>query len=204
MQKAFQNVITLEKQIQASVFNFFNKDIGSAPVPVPPSTPAPQQTPINLFPIDVSGFYKVTGPTQVTFYATTDVPTIPVSPGWAGVGFNGILGQIQVTGFSNVAGSTDYGSYKWSFTLQSDTDQNIEGTQQSVGAILYPPTQLQYASKRIQAPIYGYYSVVQNVVNFTFTAPPPNKTSTGWLVSGLPTIKVPLNVTYYKSNYATL
>jgi len=202
MQKAFQNVVTLEKQVQASVFNFFNKTIGQAPAPVPaPSqSPTPQQTPIALSPIDVSGFYKVTGPTQVTFYATTDVPTIPVGAGWTGEGFLGIMGQIQITGATMTPGP----GYKWSFTLQTDTDQNIEGTQQTVGATLYPPKQLQYSSNRIQVPLYGYYSVVQNVVTFTFTAPPPNQTSSGWLVSGLPTIKVPLIVTYYGFNYATL
>jgi len=202
MQKAFQNVVTLEKMTQASVFNFFNKTIGPgpAPVPSPVSTPAPQQTPINLFPIDVSGFYKVTGPTQVTFYVTTDVPTIPVGAGWTGEGFLGIMGQIQITGATLTPGP----GYKWSFTLQTDTDQNIEGTQQVVGATLYPPKQLQYSSKRIQVPLYGHYSVVQNAVTFTFTAPPPNQTSTGWLVSGLPTIKVPLIITYYGFNYAIL
>ena len=208
MQKAFQNVMALEKQAQASVFNFFNKSVG--PVSPPPA-PGPssvslgsqqqqQQTPIALFPIDVSGFYEVTGPTQITFYATTDVPTIPVSAGWTGEGFLGIMGQIQVTGVTLKQGA----GYNWSFTLQTDTDQNIQGRQQSVGATLYPPHQLQYSSKRIQVPLYGYYTVAQNVVTFTFTAPPPTQTAAGWIVSGLPTIKTALNVTYFGSNYATL
>ena len=209
MQKAFQNVMALEKQAQASVFNFFNKSVG--PVSPPPA-PGPssvslgsqqqqqQQTPIALFPIDVSGFYEVTGPTQITFYATTDVPTIPVSAGWTGEGFLGIMGQIQITGVTLKQGA----GYNWSFTLQTDTDQNIQGRQQSVGATLYPPHQLQYSSKRIQVPLYGYYTVAQNVVTFTFTAPPPTQTAAGWIVSGLPTIKTALNVTYFGSNYATL
>ena len=207
MQKAFQNVVALEKQVQASVFNFFNKNVGVPPsVPAPSTAPAtgwapvPQQTPIALSPIDGSGFYKVTDPTQVTFYATTDVPTIPVGAGWTGEGFLGIMGQIQITGVTLAQGP----GYNWSFTLQTDTDQNIEGTQQATGATLYPPNQLQYSSRRIQVPIYGYYSVNQNVVDFTFTSPPPIQTSLGWIVSGLPTIKVPLIVTYYASNYATL
>ena len=203
--------MALEKQAQASVFNFFNKSVG--PVSPPPA-PGPssvslgsqqqqqqqQQTPIALFPIDVSGFYEVTGPTQITFYATTDVPTIPVSAGWTGEGFLGIMGQIQVTGATLKQGA----GYNWSFTLQTDTDQNIQGRQQSVGATLYPPHQLQYSSKRIQVPLYGYYTVAQNVVTFTFTAPPPTQTAAGWIVSGLPTIKTALNVTYFGSNYATL
>ena len=205
MQKAFQNVMALEKQAQASVFNFFNKSVGPvspppAPGPSSVSLGSQQQTPIALFPIDVSGFYEVTGPTQITFYATTDVPTIPVSAGWTGEGFLGIMGQIQVTGVTLKQGA----GYNWSFTLQTDTDQNIQGRQQSVGATLYPPHQLQYSSKRIQVPLYGYYTVAQNVVTFTFTAPPPTQTAAGWIVSGLPTIKTALNVTYFGSNYATL
>jgi hypothetical protein len=208
MQKAFQNVVTLEKQVQASVFNFFNKNVGSSPVPAAAAaaaslamgTPVSQQTPVVLSPIDVSGFYKVTGPTQVTFYATTDAPTIPVGAGWTGEGFLGIMGQIQITGANLSRGP----GYNWSFTLQTDKDQNIEGTQQATGPTLYPPNQLQYSSRRIQVPIYGYYSVNQNVVDFTFTSPPPIQTSSGWIVSGLPTIKVPLSVTYVGTNYATL
>jgi len=207
MQKAFQNVITLERQVQASIFNLFNKDVGPrAPVPTPVPvmsssvSPIPKQTPIALSPIDVSGFYKVTSPTEVTFYASTDVPTVPVSPGWSGVGFIGILGQTQVTSVSNVAGATEYGAYKWSFTLQTDTDQNIQGTQESVGAVLYPPNQLQYNTRRTQVPVYGYYTTLQNIVKFYFLAPPPTQTGVGWLITGLPTFKVPLQITSYSQN----
>ena len=205
MQQAFQNVLALEKQVQASVFNFFNKSVGPSPPTTVPPAAAPvssvqQPTPIALFPIDVSGFYEVTGPTQVTFYATTDTPTIPVSAGWTGEGFLGIMGQIQITGSTLKQGP----GYNWSFTLQTDTDQNIQGRQQTVGATLYPPKQLQYSSKRIQVPLYGYYTVAQNVVTFTFTAPPPPQTASGWIVSGLPTIKTPLQVTYFGTNYASL
>ena len=199
MQKAFQNVLVLEKRVQASVFNFFNKTIGPTPPPVAVQTstaPSPQQTPIALSPIEVSGFYKVTGPTQVTFYATTDVPTIPVGAGWTGEGFLGIMGQIQITGATLTAGA----GYKWSFTLQTDTDQNIEGTQEAVGATLYPPKQLQYSSKKIQVPVYGYYTTAQNITTFYFTAPPPLQTSTGWLITNLPTFNVPMQVTSYSQN----
>ena len=31
VQQAFQNVLALEKQVQASVFNFFNKSVGPSP-----------------------------------------------------------------------------------------------------------------------------------------------------------------------------
>jgi len=206
MQKAFQNVLSLERREQASIFNLFNKTVGpspspsSLPSPGVSSAPTPQQTPIATSPVDVSGFYEVTGEHEVTFYATTDVPVVPVGSGWTGEGFLGILGQIQVTSTSLKQGP----GYNWSFTLQTDTDQNIQGRQQTMGATLYPPNQLQYSTKRVQVPIYGYYTVVQNVVTFTFTAPPPNQTTVGWIVSGLPTIKVPLRVTYVGPNYVTL
>jgi hypothetical protein len=90
--------------------------------------------PTPLTPIDVSGFYKVTAPTEVAYYVTTDLPTLPVSKGWTAVGIQGIIGQIQVTGVSFESGP----GYKWVFTLQSDTDQNIQGIQQSIGAVYIP------------------------------------------------------------------
>jgi hypothetical protein len=201
MQKAFQNVLVLEKRIQASVFNLFNKTVALAPVPIetttpPSSTPSSQQTPIALSPIDVNGFYKVTGPTQVTFYVTTDVPIVPISAGWLAAGVTGLLGQIQIVGSSNAAGP----GYNWSFVVQTDTDQNVEGTQEVTGAILYPPNQLQYNTKRTKAPVYGYYTTNQNIVTFYFLAPPPIQTSIGWLITGLPTFNVPLQITSYSQN----
>jgi hypothetical protein len=205
MQKAFQNVITLEKRVQASVFNLFNKDIGPTPSLGPdaaPTTnaPTPQQTPIALSPVEVNGFYKVTGPSQVTFYVTSDKIRVPVSAGWTGDGFTGIMGQIQITGASLTPGP----GYNWSFTLQTDTDQNIQGTQQATGAILYPPSQIQYSNKKLKVPIHGFYVTQQGMTKFYFTAPPPTQTSAGWLITGLPTIKVPMRVTSYSQNIANI
>jgi len=205
MQKAFQNVVTLEKRIQASVFNLFNKDIGPAPSPTSPvpssaNAPTPQETPVALAPIEVNGFYKVTGPTQVTFYVTSDRPAVPVSAGWTGDGFTGIMGQIQIIETSLAAGP----GYKWSFILQTDTDQNIEGTQQAIGAVLYPPNQLQYSNKKLKVPVNGFYVTQQNTTKFYFTAPPPTQTSVGWIITGLPTIKVPMRVTSYSQNIANI
>ena len=213
-------VLRLEQQAQASVFNLFKNTLKfereiqdrlfhtsvpsqvpvSSPVPVPSSVPMAQPTPIALYPIDVSGFYKVTGPQEVTFYATSDKPIIPVGTGWTGDGFTGIIGQIQITGATLAPGATDYGAYNWSFTLQTDTDQNIQGTQTALGAILYPPAQLRYQSKRTQVPVYGYYTVTTNTVVFYFTAPPPPQTTIGWLITGLPTFKVPMQLTSYSQN----
>ena len=207
MQQAFQNVITLEKRVQASIFNLFNKNVGPSPSPSPTPTPAvsanaptPQETPIVLSPVEVNGFYKVTGPTQVTFYVTSDRPSTPVSAGWSGDGFTGIMGQIQIIGTSLTPGP----GYNWSFILQTDTDQNIQGTQQATAAILYPPNQVQYSNKKLKVPINGFYITQQNMTKFYFTAPPPTQTAIGWLITGLPTIKVPMRVTSYSQNIANI
>lgn len=203
----FKNVLTFEQELQGQLIHALNKQVRPSSSPAPSSSvsaegSAPQPTPVALYPIGVSGFYKVTGPQELTFYATTDVPIIPVGAGWTGDGFIGLMGQIQITGVSNVAGETSYGGYNWSFTLQTDTDQNVQGTQTATGAILYPPSQLKYKSNRIQTPIYGYYTTSRNVVTFYFTAPPHPQTSIGWLITGLPTFSVPMQITSYSQNLA--
>ena len=208
-ERAFQNILSLERQLQASVFSLFRKagaelqkPVGASPVPPPVSESATAveendtPTAVALTPVDANGFYKVTGPTEVTFYATTEWPNLPVGLGWTGDGFLGIQGQIQITGATNVPGP----GYLWSFTLQTDTDQSIQGTQQAIGATLYPPTQIQYSNKRVQVPLFGYYTVRESVPTFYFTAPPPGNLSAGWIVTGLPTIRVPLTVTSYSQN----
>jgi Large eukaryotic DNA virus major capsid protein/Major capsid protein N-terminus len=178
--------LRLEPQDQASVYNL---------------TTSPN---VALYPIDVNGFYKVTGPKEVTYYATTDKPLIPIEEGWTAVGILGISGQIQVTGATMTPGYTDYGSYKWSFTIQTDTNQNIQGTQTSIGAILYPPFQIKYKSTKLRVPVYGYYTSVQATVSFYFTAPPPPQISIGWLITGLPTFKVPMRITSYSENISDI
>jgi hypothetical protein len=74
--------------------------------------------------------------------------------------------------------------------------------QVATGAILYPPTQLKYKSNRTQAPIYGYYTTDKNIVTFYFTAPPPPQMTIGWLITGLPTFSVPMQITSYSQNIA--
>ena len=203
--KALQNVLVLERQLQASLFNLFRQNtetpqqtLAQQGFATTSAIPTQKEISATLVPVDVSGFYKVTGPQEVTFYATTDKPIVPVSAGWSGIGFTGILGQIQLTNISLVPGP----GYKWSFTLQSDTDQNIEGIQQATGAILYPPGELLYKSTRTQSPIYGYYITELNVVSFFFSVPPPSQMGAGWIITGLPTLNVPLRVTSYSQNLA--
>ena len=204
-ERAFQNILSLERQLQASVFSLFRKagdelqkPVGPAPVSESATAVEENNTPtaVALTPVDANGFYKVTGPTEVTFYATTEWPNLPVGLGWTGDGFLGIQGQIQITGATNAPGP----GYLWSFTLQTDTDQSIQGTQQAIGATLYPPNQIQYSNKRTQVPLFGYYTVRESVPTFYFTSPPPGNLAAGWIVTGLPTIRVPLTVTSYSQN----
>lgn len=156
--------------------------------------------PTTLTPIDINGFYNVTGPNDVTFYATTDVPTLVVAPGWSGVGFTGIIGQIQVSNVSLVSGP----GYNWSFTLQSDTDQSIQGTQYATGAILYPPGQMAYQAPKVKTPVYGYYINNGDTTQFTFTASPPENIRPGWIMIGLPTFQGSLKVTSVSQNVVTI
>ena len=214
--------LRLEQQAQASVFNLFKnvlllerniqdglgKTVGKSSPPVPASTrapaalsnvaPPPQVKPVALYPLDVNGFYRVTGPYEVTFYVTSDKPLIPVGEGWTGDGFTGISGQIQITGATMTKGQ----GYNWSFTLQTDTDQNIQGTQAATGAFLYPPSQFKYLSKRVRVPVYGYYTSELNNVSFYFTSPPPPQTTIGWVMTGLPTFKVDMKITSFSQNIA--
>jgi len=203
----FQNVLRLEQQQQASVFNLFHKltkPLVEGPTSESATAFEESGTPTNvaLSPVDVSGFYKVTGPTEVTFYATTEWPNMPIGPGWTGEGFLGIQGQIQITGATNASGP----GFLWYFTLQSDTDQSIQGTQRAIGAILYPPGLIQYTNKRTKVPLFGYYTVHDGRIVFHFTTPLPNNIANDWIVSGLPTISTTLRVTSFSRglNYVTL
>ena len=196
--------LRVEQQSQASVFNLFKNELllerNTQDSPAS-ATPPPQAKPVSLHPLDVNGFYRVTGPYEVTFYVTSDQPLIPVGEGWTGDGFTGITGQIQITGATIKKGE----GYNWSFTLQTDTDQNIQGTQTATGAFLYPPSQIKYTSKRVRVPVYGYYTSELNSVKFYFTSPPPPQTAIGWIITGLPTFKVDMKITSFsQGTFATL
>jgi hypothetical protein len=155
-----------------------------------------QQAP--LAPVDVSGFYTVTGPSEATFYSSTDKPIIPIGPGWYSDGIIGIQGKIRVKSVSLDKGP----GYNWSFVFQVYTSQNIQGTQQVTSATLYPPGAVQLSG--LQVPMYGYYTITAGVLTFFFNVPPPNSPLTGWIVTGLPGIPSMLKVTNYGFNYITL
>jgi len=141
-------------------------------------------------PIEVSGYYNVTAPQEVTFYASTTPPQKPIT-GWTPTGITSLQGQIQITKYNIVSGP----GYLWSFSVQSDTNQTIEGTTYVTGAILYPPGQIQFNKKNV--PIYGNYKVIDKVINFYFSVQPPPGTENGWIVENLPLVSVPLRVTFF-------
>jgi len=227
----FQNILKLERRVQERTLEFyedllgrkvpkmpgvsFRSSSGAAPVAAALATTAqaqattqPEQTPIILSPVDASGFYKVTGPQEITFYVTTTNPEQPVGLGWSAVGITGIIGQIQVISSDNSPGvlkvdSVNSETYLWSFVLQSDTDQSIEGMQYATGAILYPPGQVQFVSSKISAPAYGYYTVDNGTIQFVFSVPPPQGTGPGWIMENIPGIQVPLKVVSYSQGIAT-
>jgi hypothetical protein len=150
-------------------------------------------------PLNVSGFYKVTGPNEATFYATTDTPIISVGSGWYSDSIFGIDGKVRVKSVSFDKGP----GYNWSFVFQSTKNQNIEGTQQVIGSTLYPPEKV--SPSGTQVPMYGYYTITAGTLTFFFTVPPPNSSLSGWIVTGLPGLGgTPLKVIHYGFNYATL
>jgi hypothetical protein len=163
-----------------SIINFLNQTIGpssssTSPSPASPSpSPAALSTSVVSEPLNVSGFYSVTGPTEATFYAMTDVPIVPIGPGWFSTFVIGIQGNIQVKSVSLSGGP----GYLWSFVFQVGTSQNIEGTQQVASATFYPPNNVVFVPGR-----FTNYSSPQNL---------------------LPNVQIKLNSNVHVGNYAKL
>lgn len=205
----------LERRAQAPVFDFTKKiqnqvlDFGvkignflknpientshavAQSIPSPSSAPAPPPPPTNmvpigpLVPVGISGWYKVSGPNEATFYSITDWPLTPVGPGWIVDSLPGLRGRLFMTKATNSPGK-DEQEYTWSFTLQSDMDQYVSDDVTYVTtSTLYPPGRI---SVLRSGPIYGYYEVVKHVPKFFFSAPPPSGTAAGWIIEGLPTL----------------
>lgn len=157
-------------------------------------------------PVDVNGFYTVTGPTEVTFYATSNTDRSQVSDQWTVAGVTGLRGQLRITSVDLNLGmesrvkkisSTFSQSYVWSFTLESDTDQSLPPYQTSTGTLLYPPGQMVYTSSKRTSPIYGRYDIVKNVLTFIFSVPPIAGFGPGWTVNALPGFQTPFRVVSY-------
>ena len=203
------HIIEFEKKIQNKILVALGLDGNTAPLDkvtekaaqaLPPAfTPRPPAAEAAIVEepartISVTGFYKVTGQKELTFYVTTTWPGFTVGAGWSIVGVPGVIGNLRVSspavGESGAVATTSLTTepYNWKFTIQSDTNQYIEGTTHVMGAYLYPPGQEQYPSQERSGPVYGYYEVYRSVPTFYFTAPPPDGTTVGWYIVGLPTL----------------
>ena len=200
------HIIEFEKRIQNKILAAIFGEHGETAVAasLPPAiqavvTPPPAPSDVAIVKeaaktTSVSGFYKPTGPTELTFYATTTWPGFSVDKDWSIVGVTGIVGNLRVSTQaqlgSGVVETTALTSepYNWKFTFQTDTNQYIEGTTHVGAAFLYPPGQEQFPSQDRSASIYGYYIVESGRATFHFSAPPPDGMAVGWYVVGLPTI----------------
>ncbi len=196
------HIIEFEKKIQNKVIDLlFGKGTKLTSTLEAPFTPSPAPAPSILYSpenhsqsISVAGFYKVTGEKEVTFWVTTSWPGFTVQKGWTIVGINGLIGNLRVSadaqGDSGVVevSSLVTEPYNWKFTLESDTNQYVDGTRYASGVLLYPPEQQAYESEQRSGPAYGFYYVIQNQATFYFTAPPPDGTTVGWFIVGLPVL----------------
>lgn len=210
--KAFNNIVKFTRGTQGQAEVFYKNEIvrrlntygmTSAQKSAPPTSP--------LTPMDVNGFYMVTGPQEATFYVTSNTtPRDSIGANWVPTGITGIKGQLKTTGSdlnlnmgTRVKKITDQfsESYIWSFTFQSDADQSLPLYQYTTGAILYPPNQISYTAIKRTAPVYGSYNVNQNVITFVFSASPPDGFGPGWSVVNLPGISSNTTVISYTDLY---
>lgn len=159
----------------------------------PPPPPLPKRDldvrPLSV--VEISGYYKVTGVTEATFYSITDWPLEPIGKGWILEGATGLRGELFVATTRNERGS----DFSWSFTFQANMDQSVgEGPVYVTSASLYPPGRM---SMKRSAPIYGYYEIIKHVPKFYFSAPPITGTKEGWIIDGLPTLRGPQVLTEF-------
>ena len=171
-------------------FNFGKDTKREAPPPVVPV----QGVNIVLNPVEINGFYVLSGNNYVTFYVTTlNQNRQYIKDGWTASGITGLGGQLVVVS-EGADFNLDLGrrsapisgqSYIWSFRIQSDTEQAVAPYQEVTGAVLYPPGQIDYTSMKRQSTINGNYSVTQNVLQFNFTEAAPSGFAPGWTVENL-------------------
>jgi len=210
--QAFDNVLELERKAQAPVLDFFKNKVPrffqkafskqSGNTEDPPSAPVPSPAPapvkdIVLNPIEINGFYVLSGNNYVTFYSTTlNQNRQYIKEGWTASGITGLSGQLVVLsegadfnmdlgGRSAPISDHNSESYIWSFRIQSDTEQAVAPYQAVTGAVLYPPGQIDYTSMKRQSKITGNYTVSQNVLKFNFTDGTPDGFAPGWTVENL-------------------
>ena len=203
-------VLNFERKIQKDVVNFFKKEVPALiPPPVaPPVANVLQGVNVVLNPIEINGFYLLTGNNYVTFYVTSNNSTrTTLSDSWVATGVTGLAGQLKVTLpvetnmtmqplVAKISDTTSE-SYIWSFNIQSDTEQLVAPYQAVTGATLYPPGQIDYTSMKRKGTISGYYDVVQHVTKYIFDADPPAGFGVGWTVEDLKGFKGPCRVVSY-------
>jgi hypothetical protein len=99
--KGFENVLDFERRVQKDVINYFKKAIPELGVPelVPTATvPVPALEDIVLNPVEINGFYLLTGNNYVTFYVTSNnTPRTQISESWTATGITGLSGQLMVS-----------------------------------------------------------------------------------------------------------
>ena len=228
---SFDKVLNLERRTQAPLVNFFKKkvpDIVSEvlneppppPLPglvpqTPASVPAPVPVDIVLNPVEINGFYLLTGDNYVTFYVTSNTtPRTQINENWVATGITGLAGQLMVRPPYDLnltvnprtqlqdqkivkISNTVSESYIWSFRIQSDTEQSVAPYQEVTGAVLYPPGQIDYTSMKRQGTVSGTYTISYHVTNFVFSSEPPSGFGVGWTVENLKGFSGPLRVVSY-------
>ena len=175
-----EQVLDLERKAIPPVLDFFKNKLpdafdkafnfgkgGKKEVAAPPPVePAPVQgVNIVLSPIEINGFYLLSGNNYVTFYVTTlNQKREYIKEGWTATGITGLSGQLAVMA-EGADFNLDMGSrtapisgnssepYIWSFRIQSDTEQAIAPYQAVTGAVLYPPGQIDYTAMKRQGTI---------------------------------------------------
>lgn len=212
------HIIEFEKKIQNKVLSMFESgSAGETAQKVADVVKPPAPPPVPLY-VDetaaksttVSGFYNVTGETEVTFYVTSSWPGFTIKKNWTVIGIPGLVGNLRVSsdavnepGTSNVTSAT-VEPYNWKFTLESDTSQTVDDTRYASSVLLYPPDQGVYESKERSGPVYGFYYVKQRQIIFQFTAPPPTGMTVGWFVIGLPILGTCKITEYYETATETV
>ena len=207
--ETFEKVLDFERRVQKDFVNLFKKEVPKlVPIASAPA-PTPAAVDVVLSPIEINGFYLLSGNNYVTFYATTlNQNRQYMKEGWTASGITGLGGQLivmregtdfnlDVGGRSVPISDKNSESYIWSFRIQSDTEQAVAPYQAVTGAVLYPPGQIDYTAMKRKGNISGYYDVVQNVTKYVFDADPPAGFGVGWTVEDLKGFSGPLRVVSY-------
>lgn len=211
-------ILDIERKIQSKIMHILDSSVlydrvektvvkAAEQVAAPPPPTPPERPKTVPRPVDVNGFYMVTGDTEATFYATISYPDEQIETGWGVIGLIGLIGNARVNSISKIGGEAKVTSrttqpYLWSFTFSSDTEQVIDGVQYATGAFLYPPNVEKTPSQQRKGEIYGEYFVRSHTPYFYFSAPPPEGFRKGWYIVGLPTLP-PCEVIAFEENIST-